>query len=166
MFQSTRKQMKKKSWLLSINRLKWKAGFFCPKLRFSLNRQCVVGGLPGGSVVKNLTAKQQMRVRSLGWEDPLEKEVTTHSNILAWKIPCTEGPGLLQSTVLQRVGHDWAINTNFYTLREIKYVNVYEMHTPWMEWKSLSHVWLCDTMDCICQATYTNPDMKKIFCEC
>ena len=58
--------------------------------RFNLNRQWVVGGFPGGSVVKNLTAKQQMRVRSLGWEDPLEKEMTTHSSILAWEIPWTE----------------------------------------------------------------------------
>ena len=45
-------------------------------------------------------------VRSLGWEDPLEKEMATHSSILAWKIPWTEQPGGLQSTRLQRVGHD------------------------------------------------------------
>ena len=41
-----------------------------------------------------------------GWEDPLEKEMATHSSILAWKIPWTEEPGGLQSTGLQRVGHD------------------------------------------------------------
>ena len=45
-------------------------------------------------------------VLSLGWKDPLEKEMATHSNTLAWKIPCTEEPGRLQSTGLQRVGHD------------------------------------------------------------
>ena len=45
-------------------------------------------------------------VRSLGWEDPLEKEMATHSSIHAWKIPWTKEPGGLQSTGLQRVGHD------------------------------------------------------------
>ena len=57
-------------------------------------------------VVKNLPAVQETRVRSLGWEDPLEKEMATHSSILAWKISWTEGPGGLQSTRSQRVGHD------------------------------------------------------------
>ena len=46
-------------------------------------------------------------VWSLGWEDPLEKEMAIHSNILAWKIPWTEEPGGLQSLGSQRVGHDW-----------------------------------------------------------
>ena len=48
-----------------------------------------------------------MWVRSLGWEDPLEEEMATHSSILAWEIPWTEESGGLQSTGLQRVGHDW-----------------------------------------------------------
>ena len=47
-----------------------------------------------------------MWVRSLGWEDPLEKEMATHSSILAWEIAWTEEPGRLQSVGLQRVGHD------------------------------------------------------------
>ena len=50
----------------------------------------------------------ETQVRSLGWEDPLEKEMAAHSSILAWRIPWTEEPGRLQSTGLQRVGHDWA----------------------------------------------------------
>ena len=54
------------------------------------------GGLPGGSVGKNPPAKQEKRVQSLGQEDPLEKEMTTHSSILAWEIPWTEKPGGLQ----------------------------------------------------------------------
>ena len=45
-------------------------------------------------MIKNLPAKQEMRVQSLGREDPLEKEVVTHSSILAWEIPWTEEPGL------------------------------------------------------------------------
>ena len=58
-----------------------------------------------GSAVNNLPAKEKTWVRSLGQEDPLEKEMATHSSILAWEIPWTE-PGGLQFTGLQRVGHD------------------------------------------------------------
>ena len=61
--------------------------------------------------VKNSPAMQETWVRSLGWEDPLEKKMETHSNILAWKIPWTEEPGGLRSTGLQRVGHDGVTNT-------------------------------------------------------
>ena len=56
--------------------------------------------------VKNLRAMQETHTQSLGLEDPLEKEMATHSSILAWKIPWTEEPGGLQSIGLQRVGHD------------------------------------------------------------
>ena len=57
---------------------------------------------PGGSVIKNLPAKQETRVQSLGWEDPLKKGMATHSSILAWRIPRTEKPGKLQSMELQK----------------------------------------------------------------
>ena len=56
--------------------------------------------------IKRLPAMQETRVQSLGWEDPLEKEMATHSSILAWRIPWTEEPGGLQSMGSQRVGHD------------------------------------------------------------
>ena len=56
--------------------------------------------------VKRLSAMQETRVRSLGWEDPLEKEMAAHSSILAWRIPWTEEPGGLQSIGLHKVGHD------------------------------------------------------------
>ena len=56
-----------------------------------------IKGFPGGSVVKNLPAKQETRVQSLAREDAMEKEIATHSSILAWKIPWTEQPGRLQS---------------------------------------------------------------------
>ena len=49
---------------------------------------------------------QQTQVQSLGWEDPLKKEMATHSSILAWKIPWTVMPGMLQPIGSQRVGHD------------------------------------------------------------
>ena len=57
---------------------------------------------------KNLAAMQEMQVLFLGWEDPLEKEMATHSNILAWRIPWTEEPGGLQLMGSQRVRHDCA----------------------------------------------------------
>ena len=58
--------------------------------------------------LKCLPTMWETRVRSLGWEDALEKEMVTHSTILAWRIPWREEPGRLQSTGSQRVGHDWA----------------------------------------------------------
>ena len=56
--------------------------------------------------LKHLPTTQETWVRSLGWEDPLEKEMATHSSSLAWRIPWTEEPGGLWSTGSQRVGHD------------------------------------------------------------
>ena len=56
------------------------------------------------SVVKKLPAMQETWVQALGWEDPLEKDMATHSSILAWKIPKTEEPGGLQSMGSQRIG--------------------------------------------------------------
>ena len=57
-------------------------------------------------MVKRLPAVRETQVRSLGWEDPLEKEMATHSSTLAWKIPWMEEPGRLQSMGSQRVEHD------------------------------------------------------------
>ena len=58
-------------------------------------------------MVKRLPTMRETWVRSLGWEDPLEKEMATHSSILAWKIPWTGDPGRLQSIQSQRARHDW-----------------------------------------------------------
>ena len=74
-----------------------------------LDTETLIGS--GGSVVKNPPAMQEtleMWVQSLGQKDPLEKEMATHSSILAWRIPWTEKPGGLQCMELQIVGHDWA----------------------------------------------------------
>ena len=57
-------------------------------------------------MVKGLSTMRETWVQSLGWEDPLEKEMAIHSRIIAWKIPWTEEPGRLQSMGLQRVRHD------------------------------------------------------------
>ena len=63
-------------------------------------------------MVKNMPAVQETWFQSLGQEDSLEKGMTTHSSILAWRIPWTEEPGRLQSMGSQRVGHDRATNTH------------------------------------------------------
>ena len=70
--------------------------------------------------VKNPPAMQETHTQSLGQEDPLEKEMATHSSILAWRIPWTEEPGGLQSKGSQRTGHDGATNT----LTSVKYILV------------------------------------------
>ena len=57
-------------------------------------------------MVKHLPTMRETRVQSLGWEDLLEKEMATHSSILAWRIPWMEEPDRLQSTGSQRAGHD------------------------------------------------------------
>ena len=56
--------------------------------------------------VKRLPTMWETQIRSLGWEDPLEMEMATHSSTVAWKIPWTEEPGRLQSMGFQRVGHN------------------------------------------------------------
>ena len=57
-------------------------------------------------MVKPLSTMRETRVRALGWEDPLEKEMAVHSNTIAWKIPWAEDPGRLQSMGSQKVRHD------------------------------------------------------------
>ena len=69
---------------------------FCLQVRASLVAQ----------KLKHLPPMRETRVQSLGQEDPLEKEMVTHSSILAWRIPWMEKPGRLQSTGSQRVGHN------------------------------------------------------------
>ena len=65
-------------------------------------------------MLKGLLTLQDTWARSLGWEDPLEKEMANHSSTLAWKIPWTEEPGRLQSLGLQRVGHNWATSLSLF----------------------------------------------------
>ena len=63
---------------------------------------CMKGDSLVAQMVRNLPATQETQIQSLGWEDPLEKGMATHSSILAWRIPWTEEPGGLQSIGLQR----------------------------------------------------------------
>ena len=73
---------------------------------FKINRASLMAQMR-----KNLSAMQETWVRSLGQENPLEKGMATHSNILVWRIPWTEESGGLQSMGSWRVGHDWTSNT-------------------------------------------------------
>ena len=68
--------------------------------------QASILSFPVAQTGKNLPATQETQVRSLGWEDPVETGMTTHSSILAWSSPWTEEPGGLQSMGLQGVRHD------------------------------------------------------------
>ena len=72
----------------------------------------------------------ETRVPSLGWEDPLEKEMATHPSTLAWKIPCMEKHGRLQSMGSQRVGHDWAPSLHFITVVQ-PFVSICLMYKSW-----------------------------------
>ena len=65
-------------------------------LDFILCKLCLWASLVD-QLIKNLPARQEIRVQSLGWEDPLEKEMATHSSVFAWRIPWTEEPGRLHS---------------------------------------------------------------------
>ena len=84
------------------------------------NNNCILGTSQVAQMVKHLPAMWEVWVWSLGWEDPLEKEMATHSSILAWKIPLTEEPGRLQSMGSQRVGHDWVTSLHLHTCCYLK----------------------------------------------
>ena len=71
--------------------------------------------------IKRLPTRQETRVRSLGREDPLEKEMATHPNTLAWEIPWTEERDKLLSMGLQRVGHDWTTSLSYTSKKGVGY---------------------------------------------
>ena len=85
-------------------------------------------------MVKNSPANAgdvRKRAQSLGRGDPLEKEMTAHSSILAWRIPWTEKPGRLQSMRLQRVKHNWSANTFKLLLSQVGKLRLEEVtHNP------------------------------------
>jgi len=94
----------KKTWISKTTLRKNKAGGIMP-----LHFKCYYKKSPlVAQTVKRLPTMQETWVWSLGWEDPLEKEMANCSRTLAWKTPWTEEPGRLQSMRSQRVGHDWA----------------------------------------------------------
>ena len=90
---------------------------------------------PVAQLVKNLPAVQETWVQSLGWEGPLEKEMATHSSILAWRIPWTEEPGGLQSTGSQRVRYSWTTST----FTKVTWKLLYPKYSAHFLLNSLSH---------------------------
>ena len=81
-------------------------------------------------MIKTLPPMPQTWIRSLGQEDPLEKEVAIHSSILTWRIPWKEKPGGLQSTQLQRLGHDWVTNTSIFICKVKNGIAFLEKKSP------------------------------------
>ena len=77
-----------------------------PSLVGWVGLQHIPGGASGKEPPPANAKTQEMRVRSLGWEEPLEEEMATQSSILAWRIPWTEEWGRLRSIGLQKIGHD------------------------------------------------------------
>ena len=87
---------------------------------FAQNIQVGSGTSLVAQTVKRLSTVRETWVQSLGWDDPLEKEMAIHSRTIAWKIPWTEEPGGLQSVALQRVGHNRATSRSLSGSGELK----------------------------------------------
>ena len=90
-------------------------------------------------MVKHLTTMRETQVRSLGWEDPQEKEMATHSSTLAWKISWTEEHGRLQSMGSQRVGHNWVTSLSCLPASCILHGGLYLLGypEPWLSFPCL-----------------------------
>ena len=91
------------------------------KIHFSRGTSCILKSSLVAQTVKRLSTMRETRVRSLGWEDPLEKAMSIHSSTIAWKIAWTEEPGRLQSLGSQRVRHDWATSLSLSRLYQDKH---------------------------------------------
>ena len=103
------------SFLHELHRFHW----ICEKSLFPFANLCCVRQISGASLVvqrvKRLPARRETSVWSLGRKDLLEKEMATHSSILAWRIPWMEESGRLKPMGLQKVGHDWATSLWLFT---------------------------------------------------
>ena len=96
--------------------------------------------------LKHLPPMWETQVRSLGREDPLEKEMVTHSSILAWRIPWAEKPGKLQSMGSQRLGHDWATSLRLFWIYFIQSMDSYsssqDVLRAWFSSNFMANNWL------------------------
>ena len=125
-------------------------------------------------LVKNLPAMRETWVQSLGWEDPLEEGMTTHSSFLAWRMPWTEGPGGLLSKGLQRVGNDWVTFTSLHPFLEFFHWNIVLPAGAWhFTWNSaycsvLSSKTFSVLFLSLCRKSIrreTSHDVLVLFCE-
>ena len=100
---------------------------------YTVKQNEMLQGFPGVSDNKNLAAKQETQIWSLGRGDPLEKKTATHSSILAYRFPWSEEPGVLQLMGSQRVRHNWAIFTfslHWSTPNQVKALNEWGTQAP------------------------------------
>ena len=104
------------------------AAGWTPSELFSVWVHWITNNRPSAMTVKNPPAMGEIWVWSLGWEDPLEKGMATHSSILAWRIPWTEEPGGLQSMGWRRAGYDWATDTHTHAMNLGSWGTVYKSH--------------------------------------
>ena len=100
-------------------------------------------GFPGGSDGKESTYYQETWVQSLCWEDPLQKGMATHSNILAWRIAWTEETGGLESMGSQRVGHYWVTNIHTWSLQHFFHALFHDHYYVWIKGKCSQYSWFC-----------------------
>ena len=125
--------------------------WLCSSVLYLMTGTPKIWGLPWGSVVKNLPAIQETQIWFLGWEDPLEKGMATHSSILAWRIPWTGEPGGLQSmgshrvNTTERLTHTWykqgclnCNNTNIIVLFPVNYSCEICRIIHWVCWRLIS----------------------------
>ena len=96
-----------------------------PKYKVYFSMSVESAGFPGGSDGKESTYYQETWVQSLCWEDPLQKGMSTHSNILAWRIAWTEETGGLEPMGSQRIGHCWITNIHTRSLQH------FSCFVPW-----------------------------------
>ena len=109
----------------------------------NLHTRCMYYGASlVAQTVKNPPTMQETQVRSLGWADPQEKGVATHSSIHAWRIPWSKEPGGLQSVWSQRVGYDWLTHTHTHTtfMMFSEFYSHFTMRKlKWRPWNATGH---------------------------
>ena len=124
------------NWLLTIQPLTLFSGLRNKLFLLGLDAQVLEHTVCGvfccwtslvAQTVKRLSAMRETWVWSLGWEDPLEKEMAIHSSTIAWETPWTEEPGRLQSMGSQRVGHNWATSLSLFSVTK----SCLALVTPW-----------------------------------
>ena len=113
---------------------------------------CFIRTSRGAQMVKCLPIMWETWVQSLGWEDPLEKEMATDSSTLVWKIPWTEEPGKLQSTGSQRIGHNWATSLLLFCF--IDYAKAFDYMDHNKFWKILQEMGISDYLTCLLKNLY------------
>ena len=119
-------------------------------------------------MAKSLPAVWENQAWSLGWEDPLEKEMVTHSCVLAWKIPWMEEPGRLQSMGSQRVRHNWAFTFFPQLLVMISYLCAGDflplLYVCLYQWAFSSLIFLFQVVDSRARAVFFSIVTKLVLC--